>query len=96
MPKPTEPAQEHTFESALARLETLVNEMEGDRLPLEQLIVAYEEGTKLVRVCQDKLTEAEKKIEIIQRRSTGDTTLEPFDPSAKPSAPSSAKDASLF
>src|SRR3954471_18983575 len=101
MPKPTQPASEHTFESALARLETLVGEMEGDRMPLEELIVAYEEGTKLVKICQQKLTDAEKKIEIIQKRSTGEPELKDFDPAQKPvSAPphssSGAKDASLF
>ena len=86
MAKPTEPQAEHTFESALTRLESLVEEMEGDRMPLEQLIVAYEEGTKLVKVCQQKLTDAEKKIEIIQRRTTEDPQLKPFDPAAKPAA----------
>ena len=96
MPKPTEPPQEHTFESALERLESLVADMEGDRMPLEQLIVAYEEGTKLVKVCQQKLNEAEKKLEIIQRRSAGDPELKEFDPAAKPGASPTAKDASLF
>jgi exodeoxyribonuclease VII small subunit len=42
---------EHTFETAISRLEHLVEEMESDRMPLEQLLVAYEEGTKLVKVC---------------------------------------------
>lgn len=101
MPIPTDSAQELTFESALARLESLVSEMEGDRMPLEQLIVAYEEGTKLVKACQQKLSEAEKKIEIIQKRSSGEAELKEFDPSQKSSAgtpPSSsaAKDVSLF
>jgi len=101
MPQPTENQPEHTFESALARLETLVSEMEGDRMPLEQLIVAYEEGTKLVKVCQQKLGDAEKKIEIIQKRSTGEPELKEFEPGAKsgtatPPASSAAKDVSLF
>lgn len=101
MAKPTESAPEHTFESALARLETLVADMEGDRMPLEQLIVAYEEGTKLVKVCQQKLSEAEKKIEIIQKRSSGEPELKEFEPGQKSPAPappasSGAKDASLF
>jgi exodeoxyribonuclease VII small subunit len=101
MPKPIEPAQEHTFESALTRLETLVSEMEGDRMPLEELIVAYEEGTKLVKVCQQKLSDAEKKIEIIQKRATGEPELKEFEPAAKsgtatPPTSSGAKDVSLF
>jgi exodeoxyribonuclease VII small subunit len=101
MPKSTEPAPEHTFESALARLEALVSEMEGDRMPLEELIVAYEEGTKLVKICQQKLSDAEKKIEIIQKRASGEPELKEFEPSQRPASPvppasSGAKDASLF
>ena len=101
MPKPTELAQEHTFESALARLEALVSDMEGDRMPLDQLIVAYEEGTKLVKICQQKLSDAEKKIEIIQRRANGEPELKEFEAAAKsgtatPPTSSAAKDVSLF
>ncbi len=97
--------QEHTFESAIGRLESLVEEMESDRMPLEQLLVAYEEGTKLVKVCQQKLGEAEKKIETIQRKASGDLELKEFDPStgkgeAESTPPAarkpSARDVSLF
>jgi len=108
MPNASEP-QDHTFESAIARLESLVEEMESDRMPLEQLLVAYEEGNKLVKVCQKKLTEAEKKIEILQRKAGGEVELKEFDPNGKtePSSVSdtsppspvrkpSARDASLF
>jgi exodeoxyribonuclease VII small subunit len=96
MSKSNELPEEHTFESALARLEALVSDMEGDRLPLEQLIVAYEEGTKLVKICQQKLTDAEKKIEIIQRRSNGEPELKEFETGAKPPTSPGAKDVSLF
>ncbi len=106
MPNASEP-QEHTFESAIARLENLVEEMESDRMPLEQLLVAYEEGNKLVKVCQKKLAEAEKKIEIIQRKAGGEVELKEFDPNGKaepppvpdtppPARKPSARDASLF
>ncbi len=106
MSKVSEPP-EHTFESAIARLESLVEEMESDRMPLEQLLVAYEEGNKLVKVCQKKLTEAERKIEIIQRKATDEVALKDFDPTGKADSPApldtppparkpSARDASLF
>lgn len=92
---------EHTFETAISRLESLVEDMESDRMPLEQLLVAYEEGTKLVKICQTKLTEAEKKIEIIQRKASGETALKEFSPSSKAESaasarPPSARDISLF
>ena len=88
--KPIAPkSAEHTFESALERLEGIVEEMEGDRLPLESLLERYSEGTSLLKVCQEKLDAAEKKIEIITRGASGKPQLAPFDPatSTPPPAP---------
>src|SRR3954463_557991 len=85
-PKPAE----HTFESALERLEGIVEEMEGDRLPLELLLERYSEGTGLLKVCQGKLDAAEKKIEINTRAPSGKTHLVPFDPASAP-APAAAE-----
>ena len=101
MPKSSETTGEQTFESAIGRLERLVEEMEAEDLPLERLLVNYEEGIKLVKACQQKLAEAEKKIEIIQKQAGADPVLKPFDPEAKPEAPAPARkagprDASLF
>lgn len=75
---------EPSFESALERLEHIVEEMEGDRLPLEELLGRYEEGTKLVKVCQDRLQTAEKRIELITRSASDSAQLAPFDPSSAP------------
>ena len=85
MAKSSDASNEQTFETAIGRLENLVEEMEADDLPLERLIVNYEEGIKLVKTCQQKLAEAEKRIEIIQRQAGADAELKPFDPTAKPS-----------
>jgi exodeoxyribonuclease VII small subunit len=94
MPSKSTPPKsaEHTFESALERLEGIVEEMEGDRLPLELLLERYGEGTSLLKVCQEKLDAAEKKIEIITRAASGKPQLAPFDPAA--AAPSPAPPAS--
>ena len=73
---------EYTFESALERLEQIVGEMEGDRLALEDLLARYEEGTRLVKVCQHRLDSAEKRIEIITKEASGAIGLTEFDPSA--------------
>ena len=67
----TEPAAEQTFEGAMERLEKLVERMEADKLPLDELLVRYEEGVKLVKFCSEKLTAAEKRIEIITRDASG-------------------------
>jgi len=100
MPKSSEISDEQTFESAIGRLERLVEDMEAEDLPLERLIVNYEEGIKLVKACQQKLAEAEKKIEIIQKQAGADPVLKPFDPEATPDGAPQRKagprDASLF
>lgn len=90
--QPKEP--EHTFETAIERLELIVEEMESDKLPLEDLLKRYEEGTKLVKVCQEKLDAAERRIEIITRNASGKPQLEEFEPTAAPSTPASTPPAS--
>lgn len=87
--------QEPSFESAIERLETIVGQMESDKLPLEDLLVRYEEGIKLVRACSEKLEAAEKRIEIIARDAGGKPRLAEFDPEQKPAANAGA-DAALF
>jgi exodeoxyribonuclease VII small subunit len=67
-----------TFEQAIQRLEKIVAEMESAELPLEDVLKKYEEGSHLVRFCSQKLEEAEKKIELLTRRSDGSVTLKAF------------------
>jgi len=43
----------------LKKLEGIVEAMESDDLPLETLLAKYEEGSKLVKICQEKLADAE-------------------------------------
>ncbi len=99
MPKNPEPAgQPPTFENSIERLEAIVEEMESDKMPLEELLIRYEEGLKLVQFCSEKLADAEKRIEIISRTAGGRPVLTEFDPAAsksKPAAPEE-KDVRLF
>jgi exodeoxyribonuclease VII small subunit len=67
------------FETALKRLETLVEEMESGELPLEKMISRFEEGSKLVTLCSGKLNEVEQKIEKLVKKN-GAMTTEPFEP----------------
>ena len=69
---------ELNFERAMDRLEEIVDEMESGKMLLEDLIVRYEEGMKLVGVCQERLTSAEKRIEIITRNQAGKQTVQDF------------------
>ncbi|PYK51989.1 MAG: exodeoxyribonuclease VII small subunit [Verrucomicrobia bacterium] len=71
---------ELNFEGAMDRLEKIVEQMESGKLPLEDLIVRYEEGMNLVKICQERLTNAEQKIEIIARNSAGKTVVKEFEP----------------
>ncbi len=60
----TEPvAEEFSFEEALARLEEVVEELEGGPMDLEGALKRFEEGTRLQRVCLEKLQQAETRIE---------------------------------
>ena len=92
---PTTKSTDENFESAMARLEAIVTDMESDKLPLEELLTRYEEGVKLVKVCEEKLTAAEKRIEIIARNAAGEPQIEEFDPAKKTAAPAGS-DVSLF
>ena len=68
------------FEEALKKLETIVEAMESEDLPLETLLARYEEGTRLARVCQDKLAEAELKIQQLEKTAAGEMKLKPLAP----------------
>src|SRR5207253_5809035 len=87
-PKPRE--AEPNFEGAMDRLEKIVEQMESGKLPLEDLIVRYEEGMNLVKICQERLAKAEQKIEIIARNSSGKTVVKDFEATPDPAAPASA------
>ena len=80
-----------SFDQAIQRLEKIVADMEGAELPLEDVLKRYEEGTRLVRFCAAKLDEAEKKIEILQKKADGSVKLEPFEPVDKTGEDQDAK-----
>jgi exodeoxyribonuclease VII small subunit len=81
-----------SFESAMERLETIVEQMENARLPLEELIRCYEEGTRLIQTCSERLSAAEQRIEIITRDAAGQPRASEFQPAALASAPAPASD----
>ena len=75
---------EINFEGAMDRLEKIVEQMESGKMPLEDLIVRYEEGMNLVKLCQERLANAEQKIEIIARNSAGKPVVKEFEPTQEP------------
>ena len=76
------------------RLEKIVEQMESGKLPLEDLIVRYDEGMNLVKVCQERLAKAEQKIEIITRNSAGKAMVKDFEPTPEPAGPAETVDES--
>jgi exodeoxyribonuclease VII small subunit len=68
------------FETSLEELERIVRELEQGELTLEKSLELFEQGVKLSRECQERLTQAERRIEILMRDSQGRAAIRPFDP----------------
>jgi exodeoxyribonuclease VII small subunit len=60
-----------TFEVALSKLETIVESMESGQVPLAELLAKFEEGNKLLKVCETRLKDAEMKIEQLKKQKDG-------------------------
>lgn len=59
------------FESSLSRLEQIVRELERGEMPLEKSLRLFEEGVGLSRDCQERLNEAERRVEVLLRGPEG-------------------------
>ena len=71
------------FESALEELEQVVEQLESGELSLEDSLSAFEKGVGLVRFCNQKLNEVEKKIEMLVRDKEGKLELKELTGLAK-------------
>jgi exodeoxyribonuclease VII small subunit len=60
-----------SFETALTKLESLVESMENGQVPLAELLTKFEEGNKLLKACEARLKEAEMKIELLKKEKAG-------------------------
>ncbi len=65
-------AQNPTFEQALERLQQVVRKMESGQLSLEEALQAFEEGVKLTRICQEHLSAAEAKVEVLAKAGSSE------------------------
>jgi exodeoxyribonuclease VII small subunit len=68
--------KQQTFESSLAALEKIVRKLEQGDLSLEESLKLFEEGVKLSRECQERLNQAERRIEILLKDSDGNPALQ--------------------
>jgi exodeoxyribonuclease VII small subunit len=99
-PGEDQPAGQPSFEEALAGLESIVESMEHEQLPLEQLVASYEQGAKLLQRCESILASARQRIELITLRNheqaAGAPAALPADDAddfPEPSGPPDAADA---
>jgi exodeoxyribonuclease VII small subunit len=58
-----------SYETAIAELESIVNQMESEKLSLEQSLSAYKRGTELLKICQQSLAAAEQQIKIVSEEN---------------------------
>ncbi len=66
------------FENALKKLETITKKLESDDVSLDESLLLFEEGIKLVKFLQLKLSEAERKVEILVKDTENKFHLEEF------------------
>lgn len=100
--EPTSNTSQLSFEEALARIEEIVDSMESEELPLEDLVAQYEAGSALLKHCDTVLASARDRIALITLNNRQDNTSEPSEETsqnspAKPAGdPDDNNDISLF
>ena len=71
--------KEIAFETALRKLEGIVENLENGELSLEDALKQYEEGVKMADFCTKRLTEAEKKVEVLMKMNPGKFKTVPYE-----------------
>ena len=74
-----EEEQPKTFEASLEALEQIVHELESGDLPLEKSLELFEDGIRLSRQCQERLNQAERRIEVLLRDNQGRPVVSAFE-----------------
>lgn len=88
MPDAARPPEELSFEEAMGALETIVGSLETERLPLEEMVGAYERGVRLLRTCRERIESARQRVELITAdlEGRGQAALGDFAPLDPPEA----------
>ncbi|GAA5494098.1 exodeoxyribonuclease 7 small subunit [Rubritalea halochordaticola] len=82
MPRKDQSNEPQSFEKSLQELEDIVNRMESDQLPLEELIAQYERGASLLSQCESTLESAKKRLETIAKGEKPAAAKSPSTPSS--------------
>lgn len=85
-----------SFEASLNDLEKIVKTLEEGELPLEESLKLFEEGVKLSRECRERLTQAERRIEVLMKDGDGNLTLQQLQPEALREERTAAKKRVVF
>jgi len=83
-----------SFEASLEALEKIVHQLENGDLPLEKSLDLFEQGIRLSRECQDRLNQAERRIEVLLRDNQGRTVISPYNEPVE--TPSDREDENVF
>jgi exodeoxyribonuclease VII small subunit len=67
-----------SFETSLEALEQIVRDLEQGDLPLEKSLELFEKGIRLSRECQERLSQAERRIEVLLRDNQGRPVVSAF------------------
>jgi exodeoxyribonuclease VII small subunit len=92
-------SQKKNFETSLGSLESIVRELERGDLSLEESLKLFEDGVRLARECQDRLNQAERRIEVLLRDSDGRPVASDFEkaePQSEESGAEISDDDSVF
>jgi exodeoxyribonuclease VII small subunit len=68
-----------TFEESLDELESIVKKLEDGDMPLEESLELFEKGINLSRDCRERLTRAERRIEVLMKDANGEIRTEPVE-----------------
>jgi exodeoxyribonuclease VII small subunit len=71
--------QPRSFEASLEALEQIVQQLESGDLPLEKSLELFEQGIRLSRECQERLSQAERRIEVLLRDNQGRPVVTNFN-----------------
>ncbi|MFM7182535.1 MAG: exodeoxyribonuclease VII small subunit [Verrucomicrobiales bacterium] len=94
--KRSNPNSEAPFEAALADLESIVAKMESSDLPLEEMISGYEDGIRLLRICEERIAAARQRVEKIARAGADGAKLAPFEGESAGESASNTPNDELF
>ena len=88
--------QPKSFEASLEGLEEIVQQLEGGDLPLEKSLELFEQGIKLSRQCQERLSQAERRIEVLLRDNQGRPVVSAFEDSKVNTGAGNSNDEDVF